>query len=60
LRGRFGFADQTEQQHLFSLAGMNIARCFQDDKGIWYFTSREILFYLDPKTGKPVDEWLNP
>jgi hypothetical protein len=39
---------------------MNIARCFQDDKGIWYFTSREILFYLDPKTGKPVDEWLNP
>lgn len=49
---------------LFKGEGMNIRRCdFVEDpvRGSGYrIISREVLFYLDPKTGEVVDSWENP
>ena len=39
---------QEKQRTLFGLAGMNIARCFQDkEKKNWYLSSRELMYYTD-------------
>merc|ERR1711937_227654 len=52
-----------QQKTLFGLTGVNVASCFQDPKdGKWYFSSRELMYYLDPNSEemKPLDTWLNP
>ncbi len=51
-------------KHLFKYWGMNIraTKSFQDPvKGYGYrMVSRELLFYLDPKTGEIMRTWKNP
>jgi hypothetical protein len=49
---------------LFNLEGMNIRQCvtITDPKRGKGFrqVSREIMLYIDPKTGKPLSSWANP
>ncbi len=50
--------------HLFDVQGLNTAACqtYADPKrGPGYRSvTREIMFYLDPATGKIIDTWKNP
>ncbi|MBO1346377.1 MAG: DUF1838 domain-containing protein [Hormoscilla sp. GUM202] len=48
------------KQHLFQILGMNAARCIANPEGGWDFASRELTFYLDPKTGEVLRKWKNP
>jgi hypothetical protein len=49
---------------LFGLLGMNVRQCqsVTNDKGEegYRMVSREIMLYLDPKTGEILREWTNP
>lgn len=49
---------------LFKGDGYNIRRCVSVDDPVrgkgWKMVSREIWFYLDPKTGEILDTWDNP
>lgn len=51
-------------QQLFGLLGMNVRKCVgaENDKGEkgYRMVTREIMLYLDPKTGKLMDTWDNP
>ena len=51
-------------KHLFNLLGMNVRQCtsVKDEvRGTGYrLVSREIMLYLDPKTGEILHEWDNP
>ena len=51
-------------KHLFKLEGMNVRQCvtIEDEKrGTGYrMVSREIMLYLDPKTGEILRTWENP
>ncbi|AFY62202.1 DUF1838 domain-containing protein [Synechococcus sp. PCC 6312] len=49
-----------KKQHLFDIVGMSAARCLAHPEGGWDFTSRELLFYLDPKSGELLHRWHNP
>jgi hypothetical protein len=53
-----------KDRHLFKYWGMNVrtSKGFTDpEKGYGYrHVSREVLFYLDPKTGEVVRKWINP
>ncbi|WND03488.1 DUF1838 family protein [Temperatibacter marinus] len=57
---RMGEADK----RLFKVMGMNVRQCGSLDggkKGKGYrMVTREIMLYLDMKTGKPLDKWQNP
>jgi len=55
----FGFAPNERPRHLFTVVGMNVARCIQSE-GRWHLTSRELMLYLDPTTGARLDRWTNP
>lgn len=51
-------------RHLWNVEGMNIRQCVTVDdpvrgRGV-RMVSRELMFYLDPKTGAVLDEWQNP
>ena len=56
----YSYVPQEEQKDLFKLEGMNICRCFQDDNDDWWFTSRELMYYVDIDSGEPIYEWENP
>ncbi|MCF6197576.1 MAG: DUF1838 domain-containing protein [Emcibacter sp.] len=49
---------------LFKVSGMNVRQCVSIDggkRGTGYrLVSREVMLYLDPKTGEPLDSWHNP
>lgn len=49
---------------LFKVSGMNVRQCVSIDGGKrgdgYRIVSREIMLYLDPDTGKPLDSWKNP
>ncbi len=51
-------------KHLFQLEGMNVRHCVtlnDKEKGEGYrLISREIMLYLDPKTGEVLRTWENP
>ncbi|MCB1677687.1 MAG: DUF1838 domain-containing protein [Halioglobus sp.] len=51
-------------KQLFGLLGMNVRKCVtvKNDKGEagYRLVSREIMLYLDPKTGELMDTWDNP
>lgn len=51
-------------KHLFNLLGMNVRSCVtvKNDQGMSGFRliSREIMLYLNPKTGELLDRWENP
>lgn len=57
---RMGEADK----RMFNTVGMNIRTCVSVDggkKGVGYrLVSKEILLYLDPKTGEALETWDNP
>ncbi|SEL93682.1 Protein of unknown function [Colwellia chukchiensis] len=49
---------------LFNVEGMSARQCGTIDGGkqgkTYKLVTREILLYTDPKTGEPLDKWLNP
>lgn len=51
-------------RRLFDVEGMNIRQCVSvtdPARGPGYrLVSRELMFYLDPKTGAVLDQWANP
>lgn len=51
-------------KRLFKVAGMNVRQCVSVDggkKGTGYrLVSREIMLYLDNRTGQPLETWSNP
>jgi len=51
-------------QHIFNLEGMNVRQCVtvtDPKRGTGYkMVSREIMLYLDPKTGEILRSWKNP
>lgn len=53
-----------KDRHLFNLEGMNVRACVtvkDPVKGNGYkLISREVMFYLDPKTGEVLKTWNNP
>lgn len=51
---------QEKQRALFGLTGVNVASCFQDGNGTWYFSSRELMYYTDLNKGAPMQMWDNP
>ena len=51
---------QEKQRALFGLTGVNVASCFQDVNGSWFFSSRELMYYTDLTSGQPLDSWSNP
>jgi len=60
----YAFRQGEPDKKLFNLEGMNIRQCDTVDggkkgKGV-KIVSREIMLYLDPKTNKRLDKWLNP
>lgn len=51
-------------RHLWNVEGMNIRQCVRAGdvkrgEGV-RMVSRELMFYLDPKTGEVIDTWENP
>jgi hypothetical protein len=48
------------KQHLFKIVGMSVSRCLPREDGSWDFTSRELTYYLDPKTEEILHQWHNP
>lgn len=55
----YSFVPGERQRALFQVVGMNVARCLHDVKG-WFLTSRELMYYLDPDTGRVLERWTNP
>ena len=53
-----------KDKHLFNVIGINVRQCdVQEDEVRGYgfrSVSREIMMYLDPKTGEIMDTWENP
>ena len=51
-------------RHLWDVEGMNVRTCVTVNdpvKGVGVrMLSRELMFYLDPKTGKVLENWQNP
>ena len=56
----YSYVPKKRQKLVFKVVGANVARCKQMADGTWYFTSREVQYYLDPKTGARLDQWSNP
>ena len=57
----FASVPQQKQVPLFGVVGANVARCWWEPQaGGWVLTSRELEYYIDPKTGAPISRWLNP
>jgi Protein of unknown function (DUF1838) len=56
----YAFVPGEQQQKLFNIVGMSVARCFQNQQQEWVITSRELNFYLDPKTDQVLTRWQNP
>ena len=53
------YLPQQKPLHALEFIGYNVARCekINDD---WALITREISYYLDPKTKQRVDKWVNP
>jgi hypothetical protein len=53
-----------KDRKLFRIEGMNIRQCetvTDPERGTGFrLVSREILLYLDPETGQPLEKWTNP
>ena len=63
--GRVWSRQQGEpDRHLWNVEGMNVRTCVTVNdpvKGVGVrMVSRELMFYLDPKTGQVIDSWQNP
>ncbi len=49
-----------KKKHLFKIVGMSISRCLPNEDHSWDFISRELNYYLDPKTEQVIHKWYNP
>ena len=50
-----------EANHLvFQTYGIGASRLEAVSPGVWNFYHKEILYYMDPKTGEVLDSWTNP
>ncbi len=51
-------------RHLFDVIGLNVRQCsrlLDPVRGAGYRSvSREVMVYLDPRTGEVLDQWMNP
>ncbi len=51
-------------KHLFNVEGMNVRQCVTINDPVkgpgFRMVSRELMFYLDPKTGEALTTWKNP
>ncbi|MBH8566818.1 DUF1838 domain-containing protein [Nostoc sp. CENA67] len=54
------FIPQEERKLLFKMLGLSISRCIPIAEGSWYFTSRELTYYLNPQTSEILRKWENP
>jgi len=54
------FMPNEPSRKLFQIVGMNVARCIDKGDGLWDFTSREVILYLDPETREIIRHWQNP
>jgi hypothetical protein len=64
-KGRmYGRREGEPTRHLFDVHGMNIRQCRMHTdpvRGVGYRSvSREVMFYIDPKTGEVARTWDNP
>lgn len=48
------------QRLLFNVLGMSINGCYPLGGGPWGITTRELMVFSDPMTGKILDHWSNP
>ena len=53
------YSPQTKPEILFNFVGFNVARCLQDEKGLWMLLTRELAYYLNPKTNEKLTTWKN-
>jgi hypothetical protein len=44
----------------FETYGIGTTRLDYQGDGVWNFHHREVLYYMDPKTGEILDTWTNP
>ena len=52
---------QTPQKYIFDVYGINLARCWWNATAdSYYFSSRELQYYLDGDSKLPMDSWTNP
>lgn len=56
----YSFMPDEPKRKLFKIVGMNVGRCIDCGEGVWDFTSREVLLYLDPDTNETQRHWQNP
>jgi hypothetical protein len=56
----YSFMPDEPKRKLFKIVGMSVGRCIDKGDGVWDFTSREVLLYLDPETGEMMRHWQNP
>lgn len=48
------------QRPLFHYLGLDVSRCVRNAQGGWTLVSRELGYYLDPATGRPMHTWKTP
>ncbi|MBW4541109.1 MAG: DUF1838 domain-containing protein [Myxacorys chilensis ATA2-1-KO14] len=56
----YAFVPGEKRKRLFDMVGMSVSRCLATEENSWTFTSRELTYYLDPKTGEKLHTWKNP
>ncbi len=56
----YSFMPDEPKRKLFKILGMSVGRCIDQGDGVWDFTSREVLLYIDPDTGEMLRYWQNP
>jgi hypothetical protein len=55
----FAYLPQQKPVRILGFVGYNVGRCEQID-GQWWLITRELSYYLDPKTNEKIDTWKNP
>ena len=56
----YAFVPNERKQHLFKIVGVSVSRCLPNNDNSWDFTSRELTYYLDPRTEEVIHQWQNP
>jgi hypothetical protein len=56
----YAFVPGEKRRCLFKMVGMSVSRCLPTQENSWEFTSRELTYYLDPKTDEKLQTWKNP
>lgn len=56
----YAFVPGGKRNRLFKMVGISASRCIPTGEEAWDFTSRELTYYLDPKTGEILRQWENP